>query len=66
VLSLSREMNKANRGSAQLLLVFPCIDPGDMEVPSADKDLGSLFTNPRRRGIVRAVCRLGDLGTAAR
>jgi hypothetical protein len=35
-------------------------------VPTAGESPGSLFTNHRYRGIVRAVSRLGDSGTAAR
>jgi hypothetical protein len=39
---------------------------GITDVANAGEDLGSLFTNLGRRGIVRAVRRLGDLGTTAR
>jgi hypothetical protein len=34
--------------------------------PTSEDAPGSLFTNLGTRGIVRAVCRLGDSGTTAR
>ena len=41
---------------------LPFLEPARRQVERA----GSLFTNPVTRGIVRAVCRLGDSGTTAR
>jgi hypothetical protein len=52
-------------GSAAFLCCLAAIQ-AIKAAPSAGENLGSLFTNLGRRGIVRAVRRLGDLGTTAR
>ena len=65
--NLSREVNKdqIDVASAVFWVFFQAAQPMS-KAPSSDDALGSLFTNLWCRGIVRAVCRLGDSGTTAR